>query len=100
MAVAEGVHELAEGGGALDLEKDLVVVVGDLDVQVFDWACLFGLVGHMWRSVLRHGEARGCAVTGEVWRDGRPGVESYADRWAIEEVEEEGGGDGEGERAW
>jgi hypothetical protein len=34
LTLAEGVHELLELGGALDLEVDLVVVVGHFDVQV------------------------------------------------------------------
>lgn len=34
LTLTEGVHELLELGGALNLEEDLVVVVGDLDVQV------------------------------------------------------------------
>lgn len=34
LAVAEGIHQLLEWSGALDLEEDFVVVVGDLDVQV------------------------------------------------------------------
>jgi hypothetical protein len=32
LAVAEGVHELAQSRGTFDLEEDLVVVVGDLRV--------------------------------------------------------------------
>lgn len=36
LSLAEGRHKLVELGGALDLEKDLVVVVGNLDVQVLD----------------------------------------------------------------
>lgn len=55
LAVAEGVHELAEGRGALDLEKDLVVVVRDLDVQVFALAAVLGLLLHVvGGTVLRH----------------------------------------------
>lgn len=34
MTFAECVHQLLELRGALDLEEDFVVVVGDLDVQV------------------------------------------------------------------
>lgn len=34
LALAKGRHELLELGAALDLEEDLVVVVGDLDVEV------------------------------------------------------------------
>ena len=34
LTLAEGIHELLELGGTLDLEVDLVVVVGHLNVQV------------------------------------------------------------------
>ena len=34
LTLAEGVHELLKLGGALDLEEDFVVVVGNLDVEV------------------------------------------------------------------
>jgi hypothetical protein len=44
LAVAEGVHELSEGGGALDLEEHLVVVIGNLDVQVLALATVLGLL--------------------------------------------------------
>lgn len=40
LAFAEGVHELLQGSGALDLEEDLIIVVGDFDVEVLG----FGLV--------------------------------------------------------
>lgn len=58
LAVAEGVHELLELGGALDLEENLVVVVRDLDVQVLRLlrrlflvtaGGLGTVVGHDWR---------------------------------------------------
>jgi hypothetical protein len=44
LTVAEGVHELSEGGGALDLEEHLVVVIRDLDVQMLALATVFGLL--------------------------------------------------------
>jgi hypothetical protein len=44
LAIAEGVHELSESGGALDLEEHLVVVIGNLDVQVLALATVFGLL--------------------------------------------------------
>jgi hypothetical protein len=34
LTLAEGIHELLQLGCALDLEEDLIVVVGDLDVEV------------------------------------------------------------------
>lgn len=60
LAVAERVHELAELGCALDLEEDLVVVVGNFDVQVLLLA-IFWLLLHR-RAVVRH---FGCG-----WRGG------------------------------
>ncbi len=43
LALAEGVHELRKGGGALDLEEDLIVVISNLDVQVFALRLLVGI---------------------------------------------------------
>jgi hypothetical protein len=54
LAVAEGVHELAESRGALDFEEDLVVVVRHLDVQVLALARIFGLLLNVGRAVVRH----------------------------------------------
>jgi len=34
LTLAEGIHEFLELGGTLDLEVDLVVVVGHLNVEV------------------------------------------------------------------
>lgn len=48
LAVAESVHELAECGGALDLEEDLVVIVRDLDVEVLALARILRLLGNVW----------------------------------------------------
>lgn len=53
LAIAESVHELAQLSCALDLEEDLVVVVGDLDVQVLRRTGILWLLG--WRTVVRHG---------------------------------------------
>jgi hypothetical protein len=53
LAIAEGVHELAELSCALNLEEDLVVVVGDLDVQVLRGTGVLWLLGG--RTVVRHG---------------------------------------------
>lgn len=56
LAVAEGVHELLELSSALDFEEDLVVVVGDLDVQVLRLRrCLFLVAGGRGRLV-GHGD--------------------------------------------
>lgn len=53
LALAKGAHKLLQLCGTLDLEEDLVVVVGDLDVEVLGvGGCLltrspvFVLVGH------------------------------------------------------
>jgi hypothetical protein len=48
LAIAECVHKLAQGCGALDLEEDLVVVVRDLDVQVLALAAIFRLLLDVW----------------------------------------------------
>ena len=45
MTLAEGVHELLEGSSPLDLEEDLVVVISNLDVEMFGLSGLFGLLG-------------------------------------------------------
>lgn len=67
-ALAEGVHQLLQLGGALDLEEDLVVVVGHLDVEVLHRrrgvvgasAVVGGVVrGHGWLYRVGAGEAEG-----------------------------------------
>ena len=60
LAVAEGVHELLELSRALDLEENLVVVVGNLDVQVLRLRRRLFLVaaGRLGR-VVGHGEILG-----------------------------------------
>ena len=60
LTLAEGIHELGKRGSTLDLEKDLVVVIGDLDVQVFR----FGL------AICVASSARGLIAVrhfGELW---------------------------------
>lgn len=50
LTLAERVHELFEWRRSLDLEKDLVVVIGDLNIQVFRRGRRFargGIVGHL-----------------------------------------------------
>ena len=67
LAVAESVHELAKGSGALDLEEDLVVVVGDLDVEVLGLLGSLVLVGGGGRGRrCRHGEGGAKVVSGRV----------------------------------
>jgi len=52
LSFAEGIHQLLEGGGTLDLEEDLIVVVGDLDVEVLTLAARLSLLGGTWASVV------------------------------------------------
>lgn len=44
LAVTESIHKLAEGSGSLNLEEDLVVIIGDLDVEMLALACVFGFL--------------------------------------------------------
>lgn len=63
MTLAEGVHELREGGGALDLEEDLVVVVRDLDVQVLALGLIVGVAAGTRRLItVRHGVDAGIVL--------------------------------------
>ena len=56
MALAEGVHELRKGGGALDLEENLVVVVRNLDVQMLALGLFVGIAtGTRGLITVRHG---------------------------------------------
>lgn len=56
MTLAEGVHKLREGGGALDLKKDLVVVIRDLDIQVLALGLVVGIAAGTRRLItVRHG---------------------------------------------
>ena len=41
LALAESIHELLKLRGALDLEENFVVIVGDFDIQVFGLRLLF-----------------------------------------------------------
>lgn len=69
LTVAEGIHELLQLGCALDLEEDLVVVVGDLDVQVLGLLRSLLLVGGGGRGRRRrHGEGFAKVVFGRVVR--------------------------------
>lgn len=72
LALAKGRHELLELGAALDLEEDLVVVVGDLDVEVLGvggrglaiaWGLVLVVFGHVCCVVLE------CACV-SLWRCG------------------------------
>lgn len=52
MSLAEGVHQLLQGGGTLDLEEDLVVVIGNLDVEMLTLATALSLLWGTWTSVV------------------------------------------------
>ena len=43
LTITESVHEFGELGGPLDLEKDLVVVVGHFDVEMFGLGLFVGV---------------------------------------------------------
>lgn len=67
LTLAEGVHELLQLGCALDLEEDLVVVVGHLDVEVLGLLGSLVLVGGGGRGRRRrHGEGGVKAVLRRV----------------------------------
>jgi hypothetical protein len=52
LSLAEGIHQLLEGGGTLDLEEDLIVVIGNLDVEMFTLATGLSLLWGTWASVV------------------------------------------------
>lgn len=63
LTLAEGVHELREGGGALDLEEDFVVVICDLDIQVLALRLIVRIATGTRRLItVRHGERWSCRV--------------------------------------
>ena len=62
LSLAKGIHQLLELGGALDLEEDFVIAIGDFDVEVFGagllrWrsAVVRGSKGAIGAVVVRHG---------------------------------------------
>ena len=57
MALAEGIHELRKGGGALDLEENFVVVVRNLDIQMLALGLFVGIATNTRGLItVRHGE--------------------------------------------
>lgn len=54
LTFAKGAHQLLELCGALNLEEDLVIVVGDLDIKVFRIRSGL-LAGGTVRVLVRHG---------------------------------------------
>jgi hypothetical protein len=66
LPLAEGVHQLLQLGGALDLEEHLVAAVCDFDVQVFaDGLLVFGLLAGGGSVVVGH--VCDCVVRVEDW---------------------------------
>jgi len=62
LSFAESVHQLVQRGGALDLEVDLVIVVRDLNVEVFAgrWSLL--LLARSTRASVRVRSRHGCGI--------------------------------------
>ena len=57
LALAEGVHKLRKLGGAFDFKEDLVVVVRDLNIQVFTLGLLVRVAnGTGGLITIRHGQ--------------------------------------------
>jgi hypothetical protein len=52
LPLAESVHELLQGCCTLDLEENLIVVVSDLDVEVFTLTSAFRLLGRTGTAVV------------------------------------------------
>jgi len=52
LPLAESIHQLLQGGSSLDLEKDLIVVIGDFDVEMFALAGALRLLGCTRASVV------------------------------------------------
>ena len=48
LTITECVHEFGELGGPLDFEKDLVVVVCHLDVEMFGLGLFVGVASRPW----------------------------------------------------
>jgi len=67
LALTEGVHELGELCATLDLEEDLIVGVGDLDVEMLLLALLLVLRRSMRRTGLAHVSVFRCRSAGLKW---------------------------------
>ena len=52
LSLAEGIHQLLQSRCPLDLEEDLVVVIGDLDIEMLALASSLRLLGGAWASVV------------------------------------------------
>jgi hypothetical protein len=51
LSLAESIHQLLKCSSPLDFEEDLVVVIGDFDVEMFTLAGPFRFLGRTWASV-------------------------------------------------
>jgi hypothetical protein len=51
LSFAESIHQLLKSSSPLDFEEDLVVVIGDLDVEMFTLTGPFRFLGRTWASV-------------------------------------------------
>jgi hypothetical protein len=54
LTLTESVHQFLQLSGALDLEEDLIVAVGDFDVEMFRWRRRVRLRAATGRSIFRH----------------------------------------------
>jgi len=52
LSLAKGVHQFLQSGGALDLEEDLIVVIGDFNVEMLTLATGLSLLGGARASVV------------------------------------------------
>jgi len=66
LAVAEGIHQLFELSGPLDLEENLIVTIGNLDVEVFRLG--FGLGGSIGLGIRHGGCVWSCVFGFRGWR--------------------------------
>jgi hypothetical protein len=51
LPLAESIHQLLKSSSPLDFEEDLVVVIGDFDVEMFTLTGPFRFLGRTWASV-------------------------------------------------
>jgi len=52
LSLAEGIHQFLQSSSPLDLEEDLVVVVGNLNVEMLTLASSLRLLGGTWAAVV------------------------------------------------
>lgn len=57
LPIAKRIHQLLQLGSAFDLEKHLVVIIRDFDIEMLRLlSSILGLVHVVWRTVVRHVE--------------------------------------------